>query len=760
MSYGTIKIPHHKLFFDEAAQKLIDLWAQNPEEWASLIIITPNIRASQSLHQSFVSLLPKPSFLPKIISIENMPAHFGFFSNPQNSNSADLIAKLFQLLEEKTQFIRLGMARSWFKQMEELARACPHVIDSSSFTRIFKPLWPGRWADTLYSAYMQTSTMNLRQHSEKIWRKWAESPPKQPIAIVGSTGSTWISQGWIQNVSSLPNNCILQRDMPDPKDINASNLHIIETENPYHTANWIASYVKKYAPKNNITIIAAQGADYINLKLRAEGIPTLKEGEYASFNETPEGQAFDLLLSIISHEHISYRLIWELLKKTANDHTHVIQAEKESRENGEKLSTQYLPITEALSRRPNFASLHTWWSYIKQIANIIHQCSESDVLKNITQYEPIAIQDVENLHYSLLKHIHNWYPLPKFRTVYEEKPSVNILGRWEGRGINTDHTIVCGLNDGSWPGKPDIEHWLTPHDREKLGLPDAAHFANLAYHDLICTIGSAPHVTWVLHSNDIACRWISSFHSEPIKRNSKPAQVNIQRPVGPKHNPIQNISVTEADRLMKDPYAYYTQAILKIKPLDRKVKQQNEERTALERGILFHAVLEQVANSPTKAWQGMLNTQNIEEFFWLQQLHTCLPNISMGANSLCEVSYIGKIGACKIKGRLDRIDIGETFHIIDYKTGTLPSLAAIKDGYAPQLALQTWLAAKQHQIVSGKSSLVSLKHKPDTRTWAWDEGALHTIEESFQKWLESLPNFPATGSVGFEHIERKSTWLI
>jgi ATP-dependent helicase/nuclease subunit B len=50
----------------------------------------------------------------------------------------------------------------------------------------------------------------------------------------------------------------------------------------------------------------------------------------------------------------------------------------------------------------------------------------------------------------------------------------------------------------------------------------------------------------------------------------------------------------------------------------------------------------------------------------------------------------------RLSGRADRIDLMKdgTVRIIDYKTGTVPTLAQVEEGYAPQLPLEAALVER------------------------------------------------------------------
>lgn len=173
-----------------------------------------------------------------------------------------------------------------------------------------------------------------------------------------------------------------------------------------------------------------------------------------------------------------------------------------------------------------------------------------------------------------------------------------------------------------------------------------------------------------------------------FKRDEMGRQPGISVP--PESRP-RKLSVTDISKLMDNPYVYYLSAILKLSP--RKYFWEGQENKFF--GLAAHEwiasktqesdwVLDKyhVSGGLAKIWDRKL--QNIRRFIaeYKHERGECVEyNEIYGAIELLDL---------KILGIADMIEINNDKEvcIVDYKTGTVPSLVDIKTGKEPQLELE------------------------------------------------------------------------
>lgn len=743
-------------FFEEAAKLIRNRFASDPCTWRRTLVLAPSIRTCSSLRSALIASMPWPSFCPRIISFKNVPEHVGM-SAPESMPSAQQASLLYALLNKTSSPMKqLDQAKSWQRQMDELARHASIILDEVRFERLFRPLWPGEWSDRLYEIYMQSAPMKLRQQTETLWEFWENEPPTYPVVVVGSTGSTVVSRGWRDWAGQYLQGLVIERE---GEDNIPEHVRLVQAVHAHQAAQWMAEDIAQHAVSNDcLALVAHQPADVLNHHLATKGL-AVTYGEFVPFRSTPVGQFWLCLMRLLAEEQPSTLLFWECLKRVGGSSLVLVEAELRCRQENMLMDSAYEDVWQHVINRPYAASLSDWWQWIKSFVGQLQKLFPHPILEDMLSWpDELSIEDVQDVPCILLPQLEAWWPIPEYQVQYDTDPRVLGVGPWEARGMSCDRVWVYGLNEGTWPGQPDIEPWLSTLDREEFNLPDAQHFARLAYHDLMCTLGSAQHVTWVTLADQPLSRWLVGCSVEVLMNPVQPSLMQHELPVGIMDKAIHTISVTEADCLMRDPYAYYVRAVLKLRELERLPQLLRQERTAREKGLAFHRVMQLWATyGNTQRWQNVLNEQDIAEFFWRRQLELCLPQIELGQEMLCEVSYKLMLDDVRLTGRLDRVDLDPCV-VVNYKTGTLPSVEDIANGQAPQLALETLLASHHLKKVEGISHLVALKHSPEVRQWKWDESELCKVRTAFLDWLKSVTAYPAYGSIGMEHIERTFMW--
>ena len=196
--------------------------------------------------------------------------------------------------------------------------------------------------------------------------------------------------------------------------------------------------------------------------------------------------------------------------------------------------------------------------------------------------------------------------------------------------------------------------------------------------------------------------------------------ITCQRPnpVPPLSARPRSLSVTEIETWVRDPYALYAKHVLGLRPFDA----IGTAPGGAEKGSIMHDILGQF----TTEWQGPYDQsavdfllalgweafQKLAHFpellaFWWPRFERIAhwfvfeweaPRNGEIAGRYAEIS--GGInlpmrgGDFRLRGRADRLDIGtdDQLHVIDFKTGMPPTAKQVLPGFAPQLALEGYMA--------------------------------------------------------------------
>lgn len=327
------------------------------------------------------------------------------------------------------------------------------------------------------------------------------------------------------------------------------------------------------------------------------------------------------------------------------------------------------------------------------------------------------------------------------RTVRRSAPSdprLHIYGLLEARLVHHDRLVLAGLNEGIWPATTRTDPWLSRMMRADMALPAPERRTGLSAHDLVQALGTADVIlTRSQRSNGaptVASRWLQRLSALvapaeidvlrargsrwlAIARTLDVASETTQPVAAPQPKPPvairpRRLSVTEIEKLARDPYSIYARHVLKLRPFEAVAEAPN----AGERGTIIHdvlAMLSRAANAGTVLSETMaLNAgrralASIEAYpelhaFWWPRLERVLrwfiayeaEQRSAGAQVLVEVKGQLRLdlpnGPFTLVGRADRFEryADGTFTVIDFKTGAVPSLKEVRVGFAPQLPLE------------------------------------------------------------------------
>jgi ATP-dependent helicase/nuclease subunit B len=421
--------------------------------------------------------------------------------------------------------------------------------------------------------------------------------------------------------------------------------------------------------------------------------------------------------------------------------------------------------------------------------------------------------------------------------------NVFIWGTSEARLQQADIMILAGLTEGSWPVSPQANIWLSRPMQEQLGLTTPERHIGLSAHEFVQAICSSKiFLTYSAESNgspNIPSRWIISleniiqgvFTSTDILKNLYntpylswleqldntdiiPIPAKRPMPKPPINLRPKAISVTDAEKWLRDPYTIYCKHILNLKKLNG----IDEELNASEKGTIihklfndftiatqtgFHGSPEQIMNNIVNNLLESLKQRPLLYIFWGNRLHyICTQFVEFEIERRKKLTPIlseidGKIsfqttqGDFTIKARCDRIDLTQDNQaiIVDYKTSSssAPSYEQMKIGLAPQLPLQAiileqggfgkpYQSCAAHYIIVNetKNPPFEIKEMKSKQSLSSDKpfnALIHDIFEDFKIWVEKyndintayisrrLPQFLKYEG-DYDHLARVKEWVL
>ncbi|RFC62122.1 double-strand break repair protein AddB [Fulvimarina endophytica] len=317
-----------------------------------------------------------------------------------------------------------------------------------------------------------------------------------------------------------------------------------------------------------------------------------------------------------------------------------------------------------------------------------------------------------------------------------------VWGTLEARLQSVDTVILGGLNEGGWPSGARSGAFLSRMMRSEIALDPPERRIGLAAHDFWMAMGARRVILSRAARADgaptIAARWVQRIAalggpkraaslgesgrvyldaarrleaSDPVARAPRP------EPRPPVELRPARYSVTEVETLIRDPYAIHARRIMQIEPLDPLMRSPN----AAERGSLYHAILADFATSGEDpmagtAFAALLDIARthfdaarlpveIEAFWWPRMeaiaegylawergrnARVARRHVEIGGGTRFDLSDV------ELVGKADRVDVmtDGSVEIIDFKTGTRPSVKQARTLLAPQLPLEGGMALR------------------------------------------------------------------
>lgn len=321
---------------------------------------------------------------------------------------------------------------------------------------------------------------------------------------------------------------------------------------------------------------------------------------------------------------------------------------------------------------------------------------------------------------------------------------IAIYGALESRFIDAGLVVLSGLNEGVWPSDRTPDPWLSRAMRDALGLPLPEWLTGRAAHDFE-SLASRPRVMlsfaqrrdgadaapsrWIRRVLAVAnatglaekldktpelSSWIAAYEAPSAVAPAPPPE-----PRPPAASRPRKLSVTEIEKLIRDPYAVYARKVLGLRPLDP-LKARSD--SALY-GELAHEIMHRFAQAAAGSGSeqelaAALGREADIVFgdsgapadivaFWRARFLPLVPAIagieanlrSKGASAVLEssgeIEIMSEGGAFTLNARADRIDrlSDGGFAVYDYKTGASRTKEQVRANLAPQLPLEAAIAA-------------------------------------------------------------------
>lgn len=409
------------------------------------------------------------------------------------------------------------------------------------------------------------------------------------------------------------------------------------------------------------------------------------------------------------------------------------------------------------------------------------------------------------------------------------RPHADVLiwGTQEARVQGADVTILAGLNEGTWPQASQADPWLNRPLRAAVGLRLPDRVIGLSAHDF--QQGIAGGEVWLSRAkrddetDTVPARWLNRLVNLLGGASEESAQAledmrargadwlalaetlttpDTREKPAPRPAPApQNtarltaLSVTDIERLIRDPYHIYAHRMLHL----RELNPLRASPDARLRGNLIHNIMERFITDtpddvpPDAAAQFMAIAEEVlaneapwpaARHLWRTRLQRLLPwylgqETSFRAlavpwvleeKKIWEVPGLG-LTLSGTADRIDRLPDGRVA-IYDYKTGNLPT-DKMEIAYNKQLLLEALMARggafAERQLDVAMLAYVGLGSKPEVRVQDFDDALLDGIDKGLRELIAhyrlTSAGFPSRRSMKkttyggtYDHLARFGEW--
>jgi len=323
-------------------------------------------------------------------------------------------------------------------------------------------------------------------------------------------------------------------------------------------------------------------------------------------------------------------------------------------------------------------------------------------------------------------------------------PRVRILGLLEARLQNADRIVLGGLNEGTWPLDTRSDPWLSRPMRLELGLNLPELRVGLSAHDFAQSLG-APEVILTRSAKQAGAptvrsrflqrlaavagkkRWnialergaVYASYARALDHPAKILPAPRPQPVPPPEARPTQLSVTDIENWLRDPYTIYAKHVLRLFPLEA----VDTPPGAADRGTFIHEAVGEFTKRfadalPSdverelialgeKHFAPLKDYEEARAFWWTRFVRIAgwfegweRERRAAAKKIFAEISgkYAIPLGKSNflLTARADRIEqrADGSYAILDYKTGQPPTEPQVRSGLAPQLTLEAAILRK------------------------------------------------------------------
>jgi ATP-dependent helicase/nuclease subunit B len=398
----------------------------------------------------------------------------------------------------------------------------------------------------------------------------------------------------------------------------------------------------------------------------------------------------------------------------------------------------HISFSQSLSKE------HLWDTYEgEKLKEYLDQCNNFAICVSLKEY-------VEFFNYFLRS--------AYYRVEENVEAKITLAKPIDARLHKADLMILAGLNEGIWPRQMDIDPCFNRALLKKLQivLPEEIieeelhDFKNFIYAKNVILTRSEK----IDGSSTVASRWLMKLltlandiktidYHRPRAESSSRNIYDLAIP--PLHARPKQLSVTEIEKLIANPYQIYVDKILKLK----KLPSLKNDLSQSDFGIFVHKALEnynKIRNEPDitillSLAKKILPNNHHAQILWWPRFVRIAKWFVENQRSKYYSEIPGRYNIDEnfvITARADHIEINDEKEviIIDYKTGKLPSIKDINNGEAVQLLLAGIIAQngkficqnsnKQYKLVKLQYIQLNGSQKPI---------AILSIEESLSDLL-------------------------
>lgn len=400
-----------------------------------------------------------------------------------------------------------------------------------------------------------------------------------------------------------------------------------------------------------------------------------------------------------------------------------------------------------------------------------------------------------------------------------------IYGLAEARMIEADLVVLGGLNEGVWPAAVDPGPWVNRSMRSTLHLAQPERDIGITAHDFVQNLlHSTVVATWskrVGTTPVMPSRWVLRLRAlleasgieakaqleqsvlhlvAALDRPEATAPIVMPRPAPDPTLRPRSFSVTEIEKLIRDPYAVFARRVLELEALPGL-------GTAVEpslRGMMFHDALSRYVQENASSLAELLaigeavfapsmTHPEVRHFWWPRFKRMAKAFIAEDAALMTDVAarLVERSGHVmftaggvehKLRARADRLDVTVRGRVrfIDYKTGSVPTAKQVESGLNPQMTLEAAILMHGNfgdtlppevedllyvQISGGKPpvEVTSLAGKFDvTEVATMHLARLKTLlaryQEQEQTYLPRAVVFKERDTSDYDHLSRYAEW--